>query len=132
MPTEKRVAIFIDNSNVFHYIHDLKKIDTAWVALYDPLILAKKLAGNRTLKYIGFYCTRPPAYLLGGSFAEQQKYNIAQKYYAEIEKLTEVVVKYGDLKGTRGNLQEKNVDTQISTDMVAMAALDQYDVAILI
>jgi len=132
MPTEKRIAIFIDNSNVFHYIHDLKKIDSEWVALYDPLVLAQKLAGNRNLKYVGFYCTRPPAYLLSGSIAEQQRYNIAQKYYGEIEKLSGVMVKYGDLKGTRGNLQEKNIDTQISTDMVAMAALDEYDIAILV
>jgi uncharacterized LabA/DUF88 family protein len=132
MPSEKRIAVFIDNSNVFHHIYDIKKIDGAWVALYDPLILAQKLAGNRSLKYVGFYCTRPPAYLLSGSIAEKQRYNTTQKYYGEIEKLTGVAVKYGDLKGTRGDLQEKNVDTQISTDMVAMAALDEYDVAILI
>lgn len=41
-------------------------------------------------------------------------------------------IKYGDLKGTKGNLQEKNLDTQLATDMVAMAALDKYDVAILV
>lgn len=46
--------------------------------------------------------------------------------------MPEVTVKYGDLKGSRGNLQEKNVDTQIVADMVTMAALDKYDVAILI
>lgn len=134
MPVEKRVAVFIDNSNVFHYIHNLKNIDSAWVALYDPLILAQKLAGNRNLKYVGFYCTRPPAYLLSGSVAEQQRYNTAQKYYGEIEKQKSsgVIVKYGDLKGTRGDLQEKNIDTQISTDMVAMAALDEYDIAVLV
>ncbi len=31
-----------------------------------------------------------------------------------------------------GKPYEKNVDTQLSTDMVAMAALNEYDVAILI
>lgn len=41
-------------------------------------------------------------------------------------------VKYGDLKGTKGQLQEKNLDTQLATDMVTMAALDKFDVAILV
>jgi len=46
--------------------------------------------------------------------------------------LTNVQIKFGDLKGTKGNLQEKNLDTQLATDMVAMAALNEYDVAILV
>ncbi len=128
----RRVAVFIDNSNVFHYIRDIRKTDRGWVALYDPLILAKKLAGNRDLVYVGFYCVRPPAYLLNGSAEEQKRYNLTQKYYSEIQKLSPVSIKFGDLKGTRGQLQEKNLDTQLSTDMVAMAALDEYDVAILV
>lgn len=128
----KRVAVFIDNSNVFHHICDIRKTDKNWIALYNPLVLAKKLAGDRDLKYVGFYCVRPPTYLLGGSGEDQKKYNLTQKYYGEIQKLPSVLVKFGDLKGTRGQLQEKNLDTQLSTDMVAMAALDEYDVAILV
>lgn len=43
---------------------------------------------------------------------------------AAIEKLSPLLqVKYGDLRGSKGNLQEKNVDTQLATDMVTMAAL---------
>ncbi len=129
---QKRIAVFIDNSNVFHHIHDIRKIDKNWVARYDPLILAKKLAGGRDLVYVGFYCVRPPAYLLNGSIQEQERYNVTQRYYSEIQKLSHVFIKFGDLKGTRGQLQEKNLDTQLSTDMVAMAALDEYDVAILV
>lgn len=132
MDNPKRVAVFIDNSNVFHHLHDIKKNDRSWVCLYNPLKLAKKLAGARNLVYIGFYCVRPPAYLLNGTIGEQKKYNLAQKYYGEIEKLPNVQIKFGDLKGTKGNLQEKNLDTQLATDMVAMAALDEYDIAILV
>ncbi len=128
----KRVAVFIDNSNVFHHIYDIRKTDKSWVALYDPLVLAKKLAGERNLVYVGFYCVRPPSYLLAGNAEEQKKYNLTQKYYGEIQKLPHVSIKFGDLKGTKGQLQEKNLDTQLSTDMVAMAALDEYDVAILV
>jgi uncharacterized LabA/DUF88 family protein len=130
--TKNRVAIFIDNSNIFHHIYDLRKIDKNWVALYDPLILGQKLSGNRELVYVGFYCVRPPSYLLKGTVEEQNRYNLTQKYYGEIEKLSGVSVKYGYLKGIRNQLQEKNVDTQLSVHMVAMAALDEYDVAILI
>ncbi len=128
----KRVAVFVDNSNVFHHIRDIRKNDRSWIALYDPLVLAKKLAGDRNLVFVGFYCVRPPAYLLAGNIDDQRKYNLAQKYYGEIQKLPGVSVKFGDLKGTKGQLQEKNLDTQLSTDMVAMAALNEYDVAILV
>ncbi len=132
MENPKRVAVFIDNSNVFHHIYDIKKQDKSWVCLYNPLILAEKLAGNRNLVYVGFYCVRPPSYLLNGTKDDQRKYNITQKYYGEIEKLLKLSMKFGDLKGTRGQLQEKNLDTQLATDMVTMAALDEFDVAILV
>lgn len=132
MSNPKRVAVFIDNSNVFHHIYNIRKTDRNWVSLYNPLILAQKLAGDRNLVYVGFYCVRPPSYLLNGTPEEQKKYNLTQKYYGEIEKLPNVSIKFGDLKGTKGQLQEKNLDTQLGTDMVAMAALDKYDVAILV
>lgn len=128
----KRVAVFIDNSNVFHHIYDIRKTDKNWVCLYDPLKLAQKLVGNRNLVYVGFYCVHPPSYLLSGTLEDQKRYNLTQKYYGEIEKLDNVLIKYGDLKGTKGQLQEKNLDTQLATDMVTMAALDKYDVAILV
>jgi len=132
MDNPKRVAIFIDNSNVFHHIHDIRKTDKNWVCLYNPLILSKKLTGNRNLVYIGFDCVRPPSYLLSGDRKEQKRYNLTQKYYGVIEKLPNVSIKFGDLRGTKGQLQEKNLDTQLATDMVTMAALDKYDVAILV
>lgn len=129
----KRVAVFIDNSNVFHNIRKIKKIDKNWSTLYNPLLLAQKLTGNRHLVYVGFYCVRPPAYFLNGSEEEKYKYNLTQKYYGEIEKLDSTLdVKYGYLKGGRDNLHEKNIDTQLTADMVGMAALDKYDVAILV
>jgi len=84
MDNPKRAAVFIDNSNVFHHIYDIRKTDKSWVALYNPLILAQKLAGNRNLVYVGFYCVRPPSYLLNGTQEEQNRYNLTQRYYGEI------------------------------------------------
>ena len=75
MDNLKRIAIFIDNSNVFHYIHDIRQTDPSWVCLYNPLILAEKIAGNRKLVYVGFYCVRPPSYLLNGTPSDKRRYN---------------------------------------------------------
>jgi uncharacterized LabA/DUF88 family protein len=128
-----KVAVFIDNSNVFRNLHDLKVSDPLWVLFYNPLALAQKLAGNRELVYVAFYCVRPPAYLLEEGEKGIRRYTTTLQYYAAIEKLSPVLqVKYGDLRGSKGNLQEKNVDTQLATDMVTMAALGKFDTAILI
>lgn len=61
-----KVSVFIDNSNVFKNILRLKQDGAeGWVSFYNPLILGQKLAGNRELVEVNFYCTRPPSYLLG-------------------------------------------------------------------
>ena len=127
-----RVAIFIDNSNIFHCLHDLRKIDIKWVCLYNPLWLSQKLAGDREIVYIGFYCVRPPSYLLAEGEYHEEQYKIATKYYDTIEKISNTVVKYGNLEGSKNNLTEKNVDTQLSTDLIKMAAMNEYDIAILV
>ena len=128
-----KVAVFIDNSNVFRNLHDLRTSDPLWVCFYNPLKLAEKLAGNRELVQVNFYCVRPPAYLLEEGEKGIKKHATTLQYYAAIEKLSPLLqVKYGDLRGSKGNLQEKNVDTQLATDMVTMAALGKFDTAILI
>ena len=132
MPSAERVAVFIDNSNLFHNLSDLVKVDPQWVRLYDPLHLATRLAGDRTLSYVGFYCTRPPGYLLEDGPEGERRYSTAMRYYAAVEKLSGVEVKYGTLKGGRGELQEKNLDTQMATDLVAKGALNEYDTAIVV
>ncbi len=128
-----KIAVFIDNSNVFRSLHDLKISDPSWVCFYNPLTLAQKLAGNRELVHVSFYCVKPPSYLLEEGEKGIKKHSTTLQYYAAIEKLSPLLqVKYGDLRGSKGNLQEKNVDTQLATDMVTMAALGKFDTAILI
>lgn len=129
---QDRVAIFIDNSNIFHNLYDLRKIDLNWVCLYDPIWLAQRLAGNRKIVYIGFYCTRPPSYLLDDGGYNEERHKKTMQYYSAIEKLPGVSIKFGYLKGHKGDLQEKNLDTQIATDLISMAALNHYDVAIIV
>ncbi len=57
---------------------------------------------------------------------------MAMRYYAAVEKLPGVEVKYGTLQGSRGELVEKNLDTQVATDIVTKAALNDYDTAIVV
>ena len=132
--TPKRVAIFIDNSNVLLTIKKLQKAgEWHWNSLYCPKYLAEKLAGvNRTIVYIGFYCAPPPAHLFNGDEADQNRYRTAMKYYSLVEKTLGVTVHYATVNGTRGNLQEKNLDTKLTADMVGMAAKNEFDTAILV
>ena len=126
-----RVAVFIDNSNVYKYISELRRTDTKWVCLYNPLKLAQKLVGERTLVAVYFYCTPPPSQMLI-TLDGKRKYSRQTKYYTEIQKLPEVEVRFGNLQGAGGELKEKNLDTQLTADMVSLAAQNMFDVAILV
>jgi len=128
-----RVAIFIDNSNVLQSIKSLQKTGQRWWnALYDPKFLAEKLAGNREIVYIGFYCAPPPAYLMAGDDADKNRYKLAMKYYGLIEKTEAITIHYATVNGTKGNLQEKNLDTKLTADLVGMDAQNKFDTAILV
>ncbi len=126
-----RVVVFIDNSNVYKYLSGLKKIDQKWICLYNPLKLAQKLAGDRNLVDVFFYCTPPPSQMLKTTDGKN-KYSIQTQYYAEIQKLSGVEVKFGNLQGARGELKEKNLDTQLTANMISLAAQNAFDTAILV
>src|SRR3989338_646270 len=130
-PSLNRVAVFIDNSNVFNRIKEKIQLkETGWDCFYDTLYLAQRLAGQRQLTFVGFYCSPPPSYLAQGTPAEQKRYSQQMQYYSEVTKLPNVTVRYGSVGGSRWNLQEKNLDTQITADMITMAAQNKYDVAV--
>ena len=126
-----RVAVFIDNSNVYRYLHDLRKIDKRWICLYNPLKLAQKLSGNRTLVATYFYCTPPPSQMLK-NISGVEKHSIQTKYYSEIQKLPGVEVRFGNLQGAGKELKEKNLDTQLTANMISLAAQGFFDTAILV
>lgn len=129
-----RVCVYIDNSNVFKNINNIRNNtkDVGWVSLYNPLRLGEILSGSRMLQAVNFYCVPPPAWLLQEGEESKRKHAIAMKYYSAISKLPKVEVKYGYLQGGKTDPHEKNIDTQVSTDMVADAALNKYDVAVLV
>jgi uncharacterized LabA/DUF88 family protein len=126
-----RVAVFIDNSNVYKILKELKKIDKQWVCTYDPLKLAQKLTGDRNLIGVYFYCTPPPSYMLL-NVEGKKNYSIQTRYYTEIQKLPNVEVKFGDLQMSDQRPKEKNLDTQLTANMILLAAQNKFDTAILV
>jgi uncharacterized LabA/DUF88 family protein len=129
-----RINVYIDNSNVFKNIKKIRETthDFLWVQLYDPLALAEAVVGSRQLERVYFYCVPPPSWLLHEGEESKKRHSTAMKYYSAIEKLPNVELRYGYLQGDKSHPLEKNIDTQISSDMVAHAALGHYDTAVLI
>ena len=125
-----RTIVFIDNSNVFKLLSSMQEINPhIWCKQYNPLVLAEKLTGNRQLDRVMFYCTPPPQSLLK---REPKKYAAQNSYYDKVGKLPKVEVKFGTLTNNDGNIYEKNLDTQLTADMIIMAAANQYDHAIIV
>lgn len=125
----KRVITFIDNSNVFKRITDLKKIDPLWTKNYDPKFLSERLTGNRELVKVLFYCTPPPSYLQR-EFPEKYRHQL--QYYEAVGGLEDVEIKFGRLVGHKDDLKEKDLDTKISSHLISMAYENMYDVAIVV
>ncbi len=127
-----RVAVFIDHSNVFHRLCEVQRVDSLWQTWYNPSKLAIKLAGNRELIGVYFYCSPPPPYLLAEGEKEKNKYWKQISYYEVVKRLDKIQLKYGRITGVKGDLHEKNLDTQLNTDMLVLATQNQYDTAILV
>jgi len=70
-----------------------------WNKAYCPKILATKLAGNRQVVFVGFYCAPPPAYLQTGNEADKNRYALAMRYYGLIEKTQGITVHYAKVNG---------------------------------
>lgn len=128
----QRVMVFIDHSNVLHNLIDVRKIDHLWEKWYDPKKLADKLAGNRELIGVYFYCAPPPPYLLQEGKRGEDMYWTQISYYEEIKKLDLTELKYAHLTGVKGDLHEKNLDTQLNTDLLLLAMENKFDTAIIV
>lgn len=125
-----RVFVFIDNSNVYRRLSEMfAEFPQEWCKQYDPLFLAEKLAGNRDLVRVMFYAAPPPQRLY---LEHPAKYAKQNSYYEKIRKLDKVEVKLATLTTNKGQLFEKNLDTQLTADVITMASTNQYDHAIII
>jgi uncharacterized LabA/DUF88 family protein len=124
----KRVAVFIDHSNVYHNLRDVD-----WpvrVKTYDPLFVAKRMAGGRQLAKTMFYCSAPPPALQETNL---ESYELQERYLSEVAKLKNVEVRFANLiLQSDGKYHEKNLDTQMTTDMLMMAFRNEYDIAVIL
>lgn len=64
--------------------------------------------------------------------AGSANHGLQTKYIAAVQKLPGVEVRFGNLQGVGSDLNEKNLDTQLTADMITLAAQNAYDTAILV
>jgi uncharacterized LabA/DUF88 family protein len=120
--TMSKVMVFIDGMNARCRLEECK-----WVEDYDVSHLAERLAGNRTLSGVYYYITTPNRKQLGN-----EGYSKARRYIDAVEKQSMVLVKKGYMVDREGIWEEKMVDVLIASDMVYLAAKNEYDTAILV
>lgn len=122
-----RAIVFIDGNNLYHRLKE-----RGWPTLIEIGSLAKRVVGHRQLVRTYYYNAMPPS---GPERAERTEAiramlrgapNIVFRQ-SRLQPITEF-----DETGPYASYIEKGADTAISADMVACAAMNAYDVAILI
>lgn len=123
MPDTQRVMVFIDGSNFYH---SLKLVRSS--PQIDFQYLINKLVGIRNLIRI-YYYNSP----VNQSDVPEQ-YKSQQAFFTMLKKSVDYLeIRLGKLeKREGGRIVEKGVDVKLAVDMVAHAAQDNYDTAILI
>ena len=117
----KRVAIFIDGSNLYHSLEEnCKRFDLDFVAF------STKLCNERTL-YRTYYYN-----VLRERDRNPQAYEDQQKFLSALYNTPFLEVRLGGSK-VRGDVAiEKGIDIMLATDLLRFAWDDLYDVAILV
>ncbi|OGF23662.1 hypothetical protein A3H66_02795 [Candidatus Falkowbacteria bacterium RIFCSPLOWO2_02_FULL_45_21] len=123
---DKRVAVFIDGSNLYHKLKEIKienTLDFDYKGLADILARGRKVVSYRY--YVGVVRAK-----LGDEKANQMRAG-QQKLFSNLESRG-FLVEQGYLMENNGKFHEKGVDVKIATDMLIGAYENKYDVAILI
>lgn len=76
-----------------------------------------------------FYCAPPPQALFRRNPAAYAQQN---SYYDKVKSIPGIEVKFATLTTNDGQIFEKNLDTQLTADVIIMAATNQYDHAIIV
>ena len=123
---QKSVAIYIDGSNLYHKLKDLKIKNTTgfnYKGFSDYLARKREVISYRY--YVGVVRVKK-----GDSKAAQMRVN-QQKLFNNLRD-QKFCIKQGYLMENDGKFHEKGVDVKLATDMLIGAYEDMYDVAILI
>ena len=122
MIPKRKVAIFIDGSNLYHSL--------------------KKNFGNANLNFLGFAGFLAEKNKLVAAYyynapvnqkTQPNEYSKQQRFFSALEKLPYFEIKLGRLeKRPTGPPVEKGVDVRLAVDMVTHAYSNIYDIAILV
>ncbi|MFA5000025.1 MAG: NYN domain-containing protein [Patescibacteria group bacterium] len=123
---EIRVAIYIDGSNLYHKLKDLKIERTTE---FDYFGLCNLLARKRVIVSYRYYVGAVRA-KVGDSLSQSKRYG-QQRLFNHLENQG-FRVKQGYLMENGEIFHEKGVDVKIAVDLLVGAYDDLYDVAILI
>jgi uncharacterized LabA/DUF88 family protein len=123
---EIRVAVYIDGSNLYHKLKDLKISKTTE---FDYLGLCNLLARKREVISCRYYVGAVRA-KEGDTFSQSMR-SEQQRLFSHLENQG-FCVKQGYLMENDGKYHEKGVDVKIAVDLLVGAYDDLYDVAILI
>ena len=123
----ERATVFVDGNNLYHSLKE-----NGWRTWTDIGLLAKRLVGNRTLVHIYYYNAPPPGGQphteKGNAYLSRVKRTPNLTFRSSWLQATEKADEYGVYQSYR----EKGCDTAITTDVVSLAANDEYDTAIIV
>lgn len=122
----KRVAVYIDGSNLYHKLKEIKIENTLD---FDYRGFADNLARGRKVVFYRYYVGVVRA-KFGDEKANQMRAG-QQKLFSSLENKG-FCIKQGYLMENGGKFHEKGVDVKITTDMLIGAYENKYDVAILV
>lgn len=127
--------VFMDGG----YVRELSKEHPG--ALPDPYSLAKGLVESSQVQTWAYDPSRHPNAFLSRityydalpneSATPEEKARI-EEYWRTIEKLNDVHLGFGELRGLKRKVRQKGVDTLIAVDMVAGAYSQLFDIAVLV
>lgn len=123
---EMRVAVYIDGSNLYHKLKDLKIEKTTE---FDYFGLCNLLARKRKIVSYRYYVGAVRA--KNGDPVSQSKRYGQQKLFNHLS-CQGICLKQGYLMENGGTFHEKGVDVKIAVDLLVGAYDDLYDVAILL
>lgn len=123
---DKRAAIYIDGSNLYHKLKEIKienTLDFDYKGFADSLARSRQVVSCRY--YVG---------VVGAKFGDEKANQMRagqQKLFSNLERQG-FCIKQGYLMENHGKFHEKGVDVKIATDMLIGAYENMYDVAILV
>jgi uncharacterized LabA/DUF88 family protein len=121
-----KVAIYIDGSNLYHKLKDLK---ISYTTDFDYFGLCNLFARNREIISYRYYVG------VVSAMSDNTKGQLMRKGQQKLfNKLSEknIIIKKGFLMKNDDVYHEKGVDVQIATDLLIGAYENMYDVAILV